>query len=294
MRGRSAAQRLADAMWGLVAWVASNALSAGIAATAATLLVLFFVGLSILSPSSPGQEVRFSDATSLIATRGALQQATLRDQDARLELTTSTGQRLWASYPHADAYTSQLLDQLRRHHVATTVDSQTGKPTLRAVVQFLLPILILATLFAMFTLLARAACRRAGGLGTTAGAHLDPARRGAADSSGGHARSARRSYRVGAVCGAPRGEGAQAGEPVRIRHAPGGHVGDGLVLSGGRGPQRRRRHARGRGARARAPSQAGVARGQGGVRPSAATRSAPLMRISLAKRCSAGSSLLCS
>ncbi|HZV73371.1 MAG TPA: ATP-dependent zinc metalloprotease FtsH [Conexibacter sp.] len=155
MKGRSPARRLADAMWGLVAWVAGNALLAGIAATAATLLVLFFVGLSILSPSSPGQEVRFSDATSLIATRGALQQATLRDQDARLELTTATGQRLWASYPHADAYTSQLLDQLRRNHVATTVDSQTGKPTLRAVVQFLLPILILATLFAMFTLLAR-------------------------------------------------------------------------------------------------------------------------------------------
>jgi cell division protease FtsH len=127
----------------------------GLAVAAATLLALFFIGLSILKPSSPGREVRFSDATALIAAPQALRDATLRDQDARLELTTWTGERLWASYPHADAYTSQLLDLLTRNHVPTTVDSQTSKPTLRAVVQFLLPILILATLFALFTMLAR-------------------------------------------------------------------------------------------------------------------------------------------
>jgi len=155
MKGRSTAERFRDGMQAFVAWLANNALLACIGAMAVTLLVLFFVGLSILSPSSPGREIRFSDATTLIATRGALQQATLRDQDARLEMTTVGGQQVWASYPHADAYTSQLLDELRRYRVPTTVDSQTGKPTLRAVVQFLLPILILATLFAMFTLLAR-------------------------------------------------------------------------------------------------------------------------------------------
>ena len=155
MRGRSASQRLRDRFNAVLGWLAGNALLAAIGAMAATLLVLFFVGLSILSPGSPGSEIRFSDATTLIATRGAVQQATLRDQDERLELTTSSGQQVWASYPHADAYTSQLLDELRRYRIPTTVDSQAGKPTLRAIVQFLLPILILATLFAMFTLLAR-------------------------------------------------------------------------------------------------------------------------------------------
>jgi cell division protease FtsH len=155
MKGRSVAQRFADALRAVVAVIADHALTAALAAMAATLLALFFIGLSILSPSSPGHEVRLSEATTLIDTHGSLQQATLRDQDARLELTTATGDRLWASYPHADAYTSQLLDLLRHRQVPTTVDSQAGKPTLRAVVQFLLPILILATLFALFTMLSR-------------------------------------------------------------------------------------------------------------------------------------------
>jgi cell division protease FtsH len=120
-----------------------------------TLLILFFVGLSILTPHSPGREVRLSEATSLISTKGGVSEATLRDQDAHLELTDSTGARLWASYPHSDAYTTQLLDLLGKNKIATSVDSQTGKPTLRAVVQFLLPILILATLFALFATLQR-------------------------------------------------------------------------------------------------------------------------------------------
>jgi cell division protease FtsH len=155
MKGRSPARRIADAMLAIATTVAENALAFGLATAAATLLAFFFIGLSILSPSSPGREVRLSDATTLVTTPGAIQQVTLRDQDARMELTTSAGERLWTSYPHADAYTSKLLDLLVGHHIPTTVDSQTGKPTLRAVVQFLLPILILATLFALFTLLAR-------------------------------------------------------------------------------------------------------------------------------------------
>ncbi|HEY2437228.1 MAG TPA: ATP-dependent metallopeptidase FtsH/Yme1/Tma family protein, partial [Solirubrobacteraceae bacterium] len=155
MKGRGAGERLADRLRGLVAAIAQNAFKYGLMAMAVTLLVLFFVGLSILSPASPGRQVTFSEATSLISTSGAVQQATLRDQDARLELTTSNGQQLWTSYPHADAYTSQLLDQLQKHHVPTTVDPQASKATLRVVVQFLLPILILATLFALFTLMAR-------------------------------------------------------------------------------------------------------------------------------------------
>src|SRR5262249_33237931 len=80
---------------------------------------------------------------------------TLRDQDARLEISTGAGKQLWASYPHADSYTTTLLDKLQSAGVATAVDSQAGKPTLKIVIQFLLPILILVTLFAFFTTLAR-------------------------------------------------------------------------------------------------------------------------------------------
>src|SRR5262245_17259886 len=118
------------------------------------LLALFFTGLSKIGPSSKGKETPLSNAVYLVNHNGVTQ-AQLLDQDARLELVTNRGARLWSSYPHADAYTSQLLDTLQKAHVPTTVDSQSGKPTLRMVVQFLLPILILVTLFAFFMTLAR-------------------------------------------------------------------------------------------------------------------------------------------
>ena len=171
MKRRSRATRFTDAIKEFLFVIADNALLFGLGATAVLLLILFFIGLSSLSPSSPGREVSFSQATALISTRGAVQQATLLDQDARLEfmtaagdrvttasgqqLVTSMGQRLWMAYPHADPYTSQLIGLLQKYKVNFTVDPQSGKPFLRAVVQFLLPILILATLFAVFMLLAR-------------------------------------------------------------------------------------------------------------------------------------------
>jgi cell division protease FtsH len=151
---RSRGQRMADSAAGIWAVIAGNALTLGLAISATTLLALFFIGLSLLGPGSPGREVRLSEATTLINAK-QVAEATLRDQDSRLEFTTTAGAQEWTSYPHADAYTSQLLELLRKRKVPTTVDSQSGKPTLRAVVQFLLPILILATLFALFSILSR-------------------------------------------------------------------------------------------------------------------------------------------
>jgi cell division protease FtsH len=152
---RSRRQRLADVGRAVGSVAAGNAITLGLALMATTLLILFFVGLGQLAPSSPGKQIKLSDATALISARGGIREATLRDQDARLELIDAGGQRLWAAYPHADAYTNQLLELLRRRTVPTTVDPQSGKPTLRAIVQFLLPILILVTLFAFFTTLVR-------------------------------------------------------------------------------------------------------------------------------------------
>jgi cell division protease FtsH len=156
MQRRPLSARINDRLQAVVGMLLGNVLASGLASAAALLLILFFVGISILSPSSPGRELPFSQATGLIAQGpNGVAQAKLLDQDARIEITTPQGQRFWTAYPHTDAYTNQILDQLQKHHVATTVDSQSGKPTLRLIVQFLLPILILATLFALFTLLAR-------------------------------------------------------------------------------------------------------------------------------------------
>jgi cell division protease FtsH len=141
--------------WAAVAEVAAESpLLAGLAATAVLLMILFFVGLAILTPHPAGQQITLSNATELIA-HGDVARAVLRDQDSRLELDTVNGQELWATYPHAESYTGTLLAQLQSKHVVTSVDAQSGKATLRLIVQFLLPILILVTLFAFFTTLVR-------------------------------------------------------------------------------------------------------------------------------------------
>ena len=134
--------------------VRASPLMAGLRATAALLLVLFFVGLGAIAPHSRGQQVTLTSATELVSRR-QVASATLLDQDARLELRLFGGQQVWAAYPHADPYTGTLLAQLQRDHVPTTVNPQSHKTSLRLVVQFLLPILILVTLFAFFMTLAR-------------------------------------------------------------------------------------------------------------------------------------------
>jgi cell division protease FtsH len=132
----------------------ANPLLAGLATMAATLLILFFVGLSLIAPHSAGKETTLTGATALISA-GEVTQATLLDQDARLVLRTDTGHQLWATYPHAESYTGDLVALLERKHVPTTVDPQSIDASLHTIVQFLLPILILVTLFAFFTALAR-------------------------------------------------------------------------------------------------------------------------------------------
>jgi cell division protease FtsH len=155
MKGKSVAQRFADRLRGMLGAIAQRPLMFGLATTAALLLALFFIGVSILTPSTPGTSISFSQAENLISTRGAVQQATMYDQDARLGLLTASGQQYWTAYPTSNAYTQQLLSLLNKYKVPTTIESQSGKVALRCVVQFLLPILILVTLFGLITLMAR-------------------------------------------------------------------------------------------------------------------------------------------
>jgi cell division protease FtsH len=144
-------RRGAAVVWGVLT---ESPLLSGLAATAVLLVVLFFVGLSIIGPHAAGGETTLTNATELIS-RGRVTQATLLDQDSQLELRTNSGQSLWATYPHSDSYTGTLIALLQREHVPTTVNPQSGKAILHATVQFLLPILILVTLFAFFMTLVR-------------------------------------------------------------------------------------------------------------------------------------------
>ncbi|HTC59112.1 MAG TPA: ATP-dependent zinc metalloprotease FtsH [Solirubrobacteraceae bacterium] len=134
--------------------LAESPLLTGLAATAVLLVILFFVGLSIIAPHSAGQQTTLTNATELIS-HGQATRATLLDVDAQLELRTNNGQAVWATYPHSDSYTGTLIALLQSKHVPTSVNPQSGKEILRATVQFLLPILILVTLFAFFMTLVR-------------------------------------------------------------------------------------------------------------------------------------------
>ncbi len=155
MAGKSRGRRVREWFLGIGYWAADNRLKVGLASMAVLLLVLFFIGLSILSPSTPGTSISFSQAENLISTPGQVQQATMYDQDARLALSTVSGQQYWTAYPVSSAYTDQLLGLLNKYKVPTTIDPQSDKVTVRYVVQFLLPILILVTLFGLITLMAR-------------------------------------------------------------------------------------------------------------------------------------------
>jgi cell division protease FtsH len=129
--------------------VIASPLVVALAGTAAVLLILFFVGLSLLGRSPTGQQTTLTNATELIS-QGRVVQATMLDEDTAVTLRTQSGETLWAAYPSSNSYTGTLLALLQRKHVPTTVDSQASKASLHDTVQFLLPILILVTLFAFF------------------------------------------------------------------------------------------------------------------------------------------------
>jgi cell division protease FtsH len=119
-------------------------------AASIALTILFFSLLGSIAPSSPGREVPLSYVDQL-AENNQIATATLLDHDARVVIDTTGGQTLWAAYPSSDAETAQLLRELRQSGARTQVEQQANKPETQIVVQFLLPILLLVCLFALFT-----------------------------------------------------------------------------------------------------------------------------------------------
>jgi cell division protease FtsH len=147
---RNAASALAQRLAGLGRTLFRDPMSAFLLLASVVLTILFFSMLGSIQPSSPGEQVAFSRVTQL-ADGGQIGTATLLDQDSRVVLDTTTGQKLWAAYPESDAETAQLVRRLERSGAAVRIDQQSGKPTKQIIVQFLLPILLLVCLFALFT-----------------------------------------------------------------------------------------------------------------------------------------------
>src|SRR5215475_8470220 len=146
--------RVRDTLAAIADVVLGNGLLFLLLALAAILITLFFVGLAVIGPHPVGKELPLSSSIRLVQ-RHDVRSARLLDQDSRMELVTIRGSEFWSAYPHTGSYTANLLNTLQNAHVPTIVVPQSGKPLLNSVVQFLLPILILVTLFAFFMTLAR-------------------------------------------------------------------------------------------------------------------------------------------
>jgi cell division protease FtsH len=132
------------------------------AALAAVLLIVFLVLLGATQPRSQGPELPYTTVQRMAAA-GQIRRATQLDYDHRLLITDRAGRDGWTSYPATGALEDQLINQLSSKGAAVVIDSQSGKQARRLVVQVLLPILILAALFALFMRLSQQS--DAGGMG---------------------------------------------------------------------------------------------------------------------------------
>ncbi|MDQ4040490.1 MAG: ATP-dependent zinc metalloprotease FtsH [Actinomycetota bacterium] len=147
-------ERIAAIPKALLDYFITQPIAAGLTGLAAILFTVFFVSLGSLNPSSPGKEAGLGQILNAAQQR-QVAVATIKDEDARVEVRTRAGQRFWASYPRSEGATSRLIDAMTKSGADLVVDQQTGKPTLRIIVQFLLPILILVTLFSLFTIISK-------------------------------------------------------------------------------------------------------------------------------------------
>ena len=120
-----------------------------------------------LQPSSPGTQLTI-DRVFHGAQQRSITDARFLDEDARvtgsiIEHRGASPVQFWTAYPRSDAATNDLLTALVGSGARVTVDPQTGKAIVRFLAQFLLPLMILATLFALLFVVARGA----GGSGTS-------------------------------------------------------------------------------------------------------------------------------
>jgi cell division protease FtsH len=157
---REAATFALDLLRAIGKWLTRDKMSLFLLVSAIAVAITFFSLLGSLKPDPQGQETSFSQVLSLSSDK-QIETATLRDRDHLVELRLNDGTLLYADYPSSDTATNDLLLRLHRGGATATVDPQSSKPARTVVIQFLLPILLLVTLFAFFT---RQAADASGGI----------------------------------------------------------------------------------------------------------------------------------
>ena len=126
-------------------------LNRGVVALCLALVALFglyVAGLAYLRPPSPGTELSLGELQRRIIA-GEVASARLLDEDARVVGRLDGGGEFWSSYPRSDTATNDLLRTFFNAQVPVKVETQAAKATVRFVAQFLLPLVILANLFAL-------------------------------------------------------------------------------------------------------------------------------------------------
>ena len=147
---RRAAETLGGWLGGLVRPLLKDKLSSFLLLASIALAIAFFTLLGSTKPSSPGEAVALSTVIQRAEDKQLLT-GVLLDYDSRIVVTTHDGRELWAAYPSSDAQLNALITTLREGGAVVVIDQQSSKPITVIVVQFLIPILLLVCLFALFT-----------------------------------------------------------------------------------------------------------------------------------------------
>jgi cell division protease FtsH len=162
LRGSGAARRVRTALasWSLRRRRArapkkksgSRRLAGVLLASLVALLVLFGAALAYLRPPDAGRELTL-DRLDALAAEGRLVEALFLDADATVTGTYSDAdgepRAFYLSYPSSDAVTALLVETATESGATVSIDPQPAKDVVGAVTTFLLPLMILANLFAL-------------------------------------------------------------------------------------------------------------------------------------------------
>ena len=137
------------------AWAHNRQVMALLASLVA-LLLLFLVALTYIGPDRPGREIGLNEVTRLAQDK-QIATLELRDLDAvAVGTLRGGGGEFSAEYPASDAVTADLLRLAQSNGAEVDVDGQGTKAAVRTATTFLLPLMILANLFALLFLAGRA------------------------------------------------------------------------------------------------------------------------------------------
>ena len=117
------------------------------------LLVVFALALSYLRADRPGRTMSLTQLRQA-SEQARVERAVLRDEDA-VVIARIGGETHSIAYPANGSVTADLIEDLGRNGADVTMDKQGFKSDVRIITTFLLPLMILANLFALAFLLMR-------------------------------------------------------------------------------------------------------------------------------------------